>query len=66
MGKNVKGDEDMEDRTKYILIGIVIGIAIGIALFYSLASLRIIRPFGFCNFTRSGNFSNFTRPGQGA
>jgi ABC-type phosphate transport system permease subunit len=55
----------MEDRTKYILIGIVIGIAIGIAVFYLLESLRIIRPFGLSNFTRSGNFTNFTRPGQG-
>jgi hypothetical protein len=56
----------MEDRTKYIMIGILIGIVIGIALFYLLLDLRIIRPFGFGNFTRSGNFTNFTRPGQGA
>jgi len=55
-------DENMEERAKYILIGIVIGIAIGIAIFYLVTSLRIMRPFGLGNFTRSGNFTNFTRP----
>jgi len=59
------GDENMEDRTKYILMGTAIGIVIGIVIFYLLLSLRIIRPFGLSNFTRSGNFTNFTRPGQG-
>ena len=42
----------MKDRTKYILIGIVIGIVIGIAVFYLLMTFRIIRPFGFGNFSR--------------
>ena len=58
----------MEDRTKYILIGIVIGIVIGIAVFYMLLDLRVIRPFSFGNFTRPGNFTrsgNFTGPNQG-
>lgn len=44
-----------KERTKYIMIGIVIGIIIGIAIFYLLTTFRIIRPFGFGNFT--GNFS---------
>jgi hypothetical protein len=44
----------MEERAKYILIGIVI--------FYLLVNFRIIRPFGLGEFARSGNFTNFTRP----
>jgi hypothetical protein len=44
-----------KERMKYIMIGIVIGIIIGIAIFYLLTTFRIIRPFGFGNFT--GNFS---------
>ena len=50
----------MKERTKYILIGIIIGIVIGIIIFYLLLSLRIIHPFGFREFMRPGNFSNYT------
>lgn len=58
----------MEERTKYILIGIIIGVVIGIAVFYLLLTFRVIRPFGFGNlgeFARPENFTNFTRPFRG-
>jgi hypothetical protein len=55
----------MEDRTKYILIGIIIGIAIGMFILYLLMTSGIIRPYGFGDFRefpRPGNLTNFTRP----
>jgi len=39
--------EGMDDRTKYIIIGLVIGIIIGMILFYLLMLSGIIRPFLF-------------------
>jgi hypothetical protein len=58
----------MEERTKYILIGIIIGIAIGMIMFYLLMTFRIIRPYGFGGFrefARQDNLTNFTRPSRG-
>ena len=58
----------MEERTKYILIGIIIGIVIGIAIFYLLEMFRIIRPLGFGgirDFARPENVTNFTRTFRG-
>ena len=55
----------MKPRTKHLLIGIAIGIVIGIALFYLMMHFRVIRPFGFREFSgiaRPENLSNFTRP----
>jgi len=55
----------MEERIKYILIGIIIGIVTGVAVFYLLLNLGIIRPFGLRGFMRPGNFTNFTGPFRG-
>jgi hypothetical protein len=55
----------MEERTKYILIGIIIGIAIGMMMLYLLMAFRIIRLFGFREFAPNDNFTNFTRPPRG-
>jgi hypothetical protein len=43
----------MEERIKYVLTGIIVGVAIGMIMFYLLMAFRIIRPFGFGNFSRS-------------
>lgn len=51
----------MKERAKYFLAGILIGIAIGMLAFYFLVNFRIIRPFGFGDFARPENLSNFTR-----
>jgi hypothetical protein len=54
----------MNDRTKYILIGIIIGVVIGMIMFYLLVTFRIVRPFGlggFRQFSRNNTFPNFTR-----
>jgi len=51
----------MEERTKYVSMGVLIGIAIGIAIFYLLLNFGIIRPFGFRELTRPENFTNFIR-----
>jgi len=48
----------MDDRTKYVLIGLVIGILIGIIVFYLLMSFRIIQPLLF------GGARTFERPGM--
>ena len=52
----------MEERTKYMLLGIIIGIVIGMAIFYLLVTFRVIRPFGFRGFEGPGNFTNLTMP----
>jgi hypothetical protein len=52
----------MEERTKYMLMGIIIGIVIGMAIFYLLVTFRVIRPFGFRGFEGPGNFTNLTMP----
>lgn len=44
------------------MIGIVIGIVIGMLIFYLMMSSGLIRPFGFREFVRPENFTNFTGP----
>jgi hypothetical protein len=51
----------MEERTKYVFMGVMIGIAIGIAISYLLLNFGIIRPFGFRELMRPENLTNFTR-----
>jgi len=51
----------MEERTKYVSIGVLVGIFVGIAISYLLLNFGIIRPFGFRELTRPDNFTNFTR-----
>ncbi|MEM5812678.1 MAG: hypothetical protein QW286_03090 [Candidatus Aenigmatarchaeota archaeon] len=51
----------MEERAKYILVGIAIGIVIGMILLFMLINFRIIRPFGLREFPRPNNLTNFTR-----
>jgi hypothetical protein len=52
----------MEEKTKYIIIGLVIGVAVGAAVLYLLVASGIIRPFIFRDLGRAGNFTgNFTR-----
>ena len=49
----------MNDKTKYLIIGIAIGIVIGFLLLFILTDLRIIQPFRIFG---NGNFTgNFTR-----
>lgn len=56
----------MNDRTKYMLIGIIIGIIIGMAVLYLLFMLRIVRPFGFSGYGFARNFTDYPRPpGEG-
>jgi uncharacterized membrane protein len=51
----------MEDRTKYILIGMAIGILIGMTAFFLLLNFRIMGPFSGREFMRPDNLTNFTR-----
>jgi len=51
----------VEDRTKYILIGMAIGIVIGMAAFSLLTNFRILEPFGGRDFARPDNLTNLTR-----
>lgn len=52
----------MNDRTKYILIGVLIGIIMGMIVFYLLMLPGIIRPFLFGG-ARALN-RTFERPGM--
>lgn len=49
---------EMEDRIKYLIIGIIIGIVIGVAVFYLLVHFRLLN-LGFGSFRRFGNSTNF-------
>jgi hypothetical protein len=58
----MKKEKNMEDKTKYMLIGIVIGIAIGMVIFYLLMTSGFMRPGGFGGFGDFRGQGNFTRP----